>query len=189
MAQPLPLEIILPTGQPAFLNPYRGTYTTSRSYAMRMQRAFARGLSQSEARGHAPFLGLTESKWRRLRRLYIDEINQRAWALGPRRMSITRDGVRTDPRLFRSDVNYIVDLFQGGYRDPAVPSINDWETYVEWRLSERLNAIREYQDHANVTPGRQDYYARSAVWPQGGLWIAGGFNVSSAPPIEFWYYH
>lgn len=189
MATPLPPEILTPEGIPAFLNPYKGTYTTSRSYALRMQRAFARGLSQSEARGHAATGALTESQWRRLRLLYVDEINGRSWHQGPRHMNIDIEGNRNDPRIFKTDADYIVRLFDGGYRDPAVPSIGDALTYLEWRLSERLNAIIEFQDFRNPVPGRQDYYARSSVWPQGGMWIAGGLNVAAGPPLEFWYYH
>lgn len=188
MGTPLPPSIVTPDGATAYLNPYKGTYITNRSYAQRMQRGYARGLSQAEARGHTPFLGLTESQWRRLKRLYVDEINERSWPTGPARMNIGPQG-RQDPRIFKVDVVAIVDLFQGGYRDPAVPSINDWLTYTEWRLSERLNAMVEYQDYGNNIPGQQDYNMRSAVWPQGGMWLQGGLNVSSGPPIEFWYYH
>lgn len=188
MGTPLPPEIITPEGRPAFLNPYRGTYTTSRSYALRMQRAFSRGLTQSEARGHTAIGGLTESQWRRLKRLYIDEINGRSWAKGPRRMNVV-EGVRQDPRIFKQDINYIVSLFQQGYRDPAVPSISNWLTYVEWRLTSRLNAMIEFQDFGDAWPGRRDFYERSSIWPKGGMWLEGGLNVASGPPIEFWYYH
>lgn len=190
MGTPLPPSIITPEGRAAYLNPYKGTYTTSRSYALRMQRGYARGISQAEARGHTPFLGLTEAQWRRLKRLYVDEINQRSWPQAPSsRMNIDIAGNRKDPRIFKSDVMYIVDLFQGGYRDPAVPSISDWLTYTEWRLSERLNAIIQYQEFGDLTAGREDFYSRSTVWPQGGLWIQGGLRISTGPPIEFWYYH
>src|SRR5579863_9340329 len=106
---PEPLEIILPTGQTGYLNPYKGTYTTSRSYALRMQRSFARGISQSEARGHKAVGGLSESQWRRLRRLYVNKINRMAWEEGPSRMNII-GGHRQDPRIFKQDVQAIVDL-------------------------------------------------------------------------------
>lgn len=187
MTTPLPRTIILPTGQVGYLNPYKGTYTTSRSYGVRMQRGFDRGLSQQEARGQTAG-GLTEAQWRRLRRLYVDEINELSWEQGPNYMNVDIEGNRSDPRIFRSDVRAIVTLFNGGYRDPAVPSISDWQTYAEWRLAERLNAIQQYKA-GNTLPGKEDFFMRSAVWPQGGLWLEGGLRVASGPPIEFWYYH
>jgi hypothetical protein len=185
---PEPLEIILPSGQTGYLNPYKGTYTTSRSYALRMQRAFARGVSQSEARGHKAIGGLTESQWRRLKRLYVNDINRMSWEEGPPRM-YAPGGVRKDPRIFRHDVQAIVELFDQGYRDPGAPTINNWLQYAEWRLAGRLSAMRAYQEDDDPQPGRAAFFGHSQIWPKTGIWLQAGFDFASAPPIEFWYYH
>lgn len=188
MTMPSPPEIILPSGQTGYLNPYKGTYTTSRSYAMRMQRAFARGINQSEARGHKAVGGLTESQWRRLRRLYVDQINAMSWAEGPPRM-YAPGGHRQDPRIFRHDVQAIVQLYDQGYRDPGAPSINNWLQYAEWRLAARLSAMIAYQEDGDPIPGRAAFFGHSQIWPKSGVWLQAGFDFASAPPIEFWYYH
>lgn len=184
----IPASIILPTGETGYLNPYKGTYTTKRDYALRMQRGFLRGESQSVSRGHKAVGGLTESQWRRLRRLYVNEINRRTWKTGPSRMNVI-EGQRDDPRIFRQDVQYIVELFNGGYRDPNVPTIDNWLGYVEWRLAERLAATREYQDMGNATFGRADYYMRSPFWLQQGPGMFNMFDIKAGPTIELWYYH
>jgi hypothetical protein len=185
---PEPSSIILPSGQTGYLNPYKGTYTTSRSYAMRMQRAFARGINQSEARGHRAIGGLTESQWRRLRRLYVDDINRMAWEEGPPRMNAP-GGVRKDPRIFKQDVQAIQNLYDQGYRDPGAPSIDNWLAYAEWRLAGRLSAMIAYHEDSDPMPGRMAFFGHSQVWPKSGIWLQSGFDFASAPPIEFWYYH
>lgn len=185
----LPAQIILPSGQTGYLNPYKGTYSTSRSYAQRMQRGFLRGESQSASRGHRAVGGLTESQWRRLKRLYVDEINRRTWKEGPSRMNAP-GGERDDPRIFRQDVQYIVELYNEGYRDPNVPTLNNWLDYVEWRLAERLTNTRAYQDDGDPSWGSSDYYFRSTFWTQQRLGPGlGMLTVKSGPTIEFWYYH
>lgn len=51
-----------------YLNPYSGQYIRNKSYARRLQRGFARGLSQAESRGHrVSARGLSESAERRAR--------------------------------------------------------------------------------------------------------------------------
>lgn len=182
-----PATIILPNGRTGYLNPYKGTFIENRAYALRMQRGWLRGVSQSTARGQAAVGGLTESQWRRLRRLYVDEINRRTWRQGPSRMRVV-GGQRQDPRIFRTDVQYIVKLFQDGYRDPNMPTLNNWLAYTEWRLAERLNSTREYQDMGDVGTGRADFYSRSTFWfkDQG---LLGMLDVTAGPTIEFWYYH
>jgi hypothetical protein len=205
MSSPLPPSIVLPSGDTAWLNPYSNTYSPSRDYALRMQRNFARGSTQSEARGHtavAPgvpesvtrrqrFLGrygISQSQWERWRRLYIREINLRAMpGRQPQRPLTDDNGQRKDPRIYFQDILAIKQRFDQGYRDPADPDLN-WVLWIETRLGSRLNAIVQYQDFSNALPGRQDYYARNSAWPQGGTWM-GVFNIASAPPIEMWYYH
>lgn len=198
MSAPQPPEIILPSGETAYLNPYRGTYTTSRSYALRMQRGYARGLRQSESRGKPVSPGgLSESQlrrerfeqqygipyrvWERLRRKYIIELNKRSWPGGPSRMNTDDMGNRNDPRVFPSDIYAIRRLYDTGYRDPVTP-VETWEQYAEVRLSQRLNALIMYQDYNDSDPGRADYNSRSGIW-------YGAFTAASAPPIELWYYH
>jgi hypothetical protein len=185
---PEPPTIILPTGQTGYLNPYKGTYTTSRSYALRMQRSFSRGISQSEARGHRAVGGLTESQWRRLRRLYVNDINNMAWENGPSRMNII-GGHRQDPRIFKQDVAAIQNLYDQGYRDPGAPSIDNWLAYAEWRLQARLSAMIDYQEYGDPIPGRAAFFGHSTIWPKSGIWLQASFDFASAPPIEFWYYH
>lgn len=197
MATPQPPEIFLPSGERAYLNPYRGTYTTSRSYALRMQRNYARGISQGEARGHQTAGGPSESVlrrqrfeqeygipyhvWERFRRKYIKEINDRSWRGGPSTMQLNEFGNRADPRIFLSDILAIRELYDRGYRDPVTP-VDTWEQYAEVRLSQRLNALIMYQDYNDADPGRADYNNRSGIW-------YGTFSAASAPPIELWYYH
>jgi hypothetical protein len=181
-----------PEGQTLYLNPYKGTYITNRSYAMRMQRAFARGMSQSEARGHKAIGGLTESIWRRLRRDYVNEINNLTWEAAESSRMNMPGGVRDDPRIFKQDVQAIVELYQGGYRDPGMPSVDNWLQYAELRLQARLSATKAFQgigQPKDILPGKSAFYGRSSIWPKTGIWLMAGFDFASAPPIEFWYYH
>jgi hypothetical protein len=215
----LPLEIILPSGRPAWLNPYQGTYSESRNYALRMQRNYSRGISQASARGHSTTAGglsetqvrrqreqakyqdelspwqrfgigfenrygFTYNYWRKLRRRYIDEINARALPNAPSNRMIMLAGQRRDPRVFPADIAAIRQLYQSGFRDPVHSGAATWEQWTELRLLERLTAIRDYQDGADPTFGRNAYYARSDVWLSVNL--LGG---ASGPPIELWWYH
>jgi hypothetical protein len=172
MTTPLPAEIILPTGQPAYLNPYRGTYTTSRAYARRMQSNYSRGLSQTTARGHQPPEGLTEyalraqrfqqqygitySWWRKLNRKWIREIN----AMSSPSAQITPVIIATDQDAVR------------GYGIGPVPGIViPPENYTEERLAEKLYDMQQYRE-GNTVPGRQSFYTRENI-----------------RPIELWWYH
>jgi hypothetical protein len=155
-----------------------------------MQRAYNRGLSQSEARGHrrSP-AGLSESQrrrqrtlertgqtpselfgfgfqqrygfsynyWRRLRRLYINELNERR-----------SPGARMKP----SHVFDIIQMYrlQGG--DLMRPELRTWESWVEVHLGEALWATILYQDEHDSLYGSFNWSRRSAV-----------------PPIEYWFYH
>jgi hypothetical protein len=168
-------EIILPAGQPAYLNPYRGTYTTSRSYALRMQRNYGRGMSQATARGHAPFgpEGLTEYQvralrferrygfslryWRRLQRKYLRELNsQRSPAA-----QITAD-------VIAQDLGIVRQVYGNG---PVPGIVIPAENITEERLAELLYATKAYRD-GNAGPGRNDFYTRDDI-----------------RPIELWWYH
>jgi hypothetical protein len=98
-------------------------------------------------------------------------------------------GMRQDPRIFKHDVQAIVDLYQNGYRDPGSPSIDNWLQYTEMRLQARLSATIEYQEFKNAAPGREGFFGHSTIWPKRGMWLQPSFDFASAPPIEFWYYH
>lgn len=129
--------------------------------------------------------GFTYRYWRKLYRNYIQEINQRALP-NPHSnyMMIDANGRRADPRVFPSDVAAIKQLYDTGYRDPLYPDIRTWEDWIEYRLYERLDGIREFQDFHNVGPGRTEFQNRSSIWLNINL-----FGGSVGPPIELWYYH
>ena len=196
-AQP-PLEIISPEGTPLFLNPYSGTYSASRSYALRMQRNYARGITQAEARGHRPTdEGLTESQVRRVRfqerhgisyndwarfyRRYVREINRRSFPTAPGPAMVIDNGVRRDPRIFPEDIAAVRDLYNNGFRDP-VYNPGSWEEWTDQRLAERLGALVDFQDSADSAAGSQQFWGRTSAW-------IGTMGIAAAPPVEFWYYH
>jgi len=155
-----------------------------------MQRGYARGLPQGEARGKPlSARGETESQrrrriaqeqhqqtpdflfqlgfknrygfdykyWRRLRRLYINEINSR-----------TSPGAQMVPAM----IFQVKQAWGFGWRDPANPDIREWEEWVERRLAERLDDMISYQDLGDKEPGHYHWQ-----------------YVNVVPPIEFWYYH
>jgi hypothetical protein len=189
MTTPLPPEQQAPGGITTYLNPYTGKYTRSRSYALRMQRAYSRGLTQSEARGHRAVGGETETQrrrrqtrertgmtpwesfgigfqqrygfsyryWRRLRRLYVDEINRRA---------------SPGAKILPSHVSDIIQLYDMGWTDPMRPELRTWEAWVEVHLGERLWSTILYQDEGQSAYGNFNFNSRNSV-----------------APIEYWYYH
>jgi hypothetical protein len=182
-------------------NPYTGK-NVSRAYAQRMQRNYARGITQQEARGHRPgearrrreyqeefnnLYGISRAEWNRWYRVYIREMNKRSWPNGPGHMNVLPDGSRQDPRIFPQDLAAVKTAYTSGYKDPQYPDIT-WQEWIEIRLAERLDAMIAYQDFGDRGPGRDEFMGRSAAWPAGGMWT-GVFNVSTAPPIELWYYH
>lgn len=183
-----PLQIIHPNGKTIlYLNPYSGTYTASRSYGLRMQRGYARGLPQYEARGkraneariqreriqeqygQTPWerfnqsferrYGFSYSYWRYLRRKWIDEINKKT----------SKDGFG---HIKPIQVAQMIQLFQTGWRDKAFPEFTDWKPWTENALDLRLENMLAYQEDGDPLPGRGRFFARS-----------------SNPPIEFYYYH
>lgn len=177
MSSPLPPEILDPQGRTLYLNPYRQTYTANRAYAYRQQRGFARGLTQSEARGHAVRNGLTESQrrqrpsysesafafqarhgvslawWRRMRRLYINPMNAMASPGNQITLSFIDQEMQNAPTLTAVT------------QEPAGP---EW---MEQRLAERLYAMDMYRE-GNSQPGFAYFQMRT-----------------SYRPIEWWYYH
>lgn len=183
----LPATIILPSGRTGWLNPYKGTYSENKTYNQRLQRGWLRGESQSTARGHKPIGGLTESQWRRLKRLYVDEINYRTWENAPSNRMQRRGGERVDPRIFKQDIQYIVEIMDEGYRDPNQPTLDNWLEYSEFLLAIRLDAIIEFQEFNNPSPGKQNFYSRQSFWTKQGF--IGFFDITSAPTIQLWWYH
>jgi hypothetical protein len=171
MTTSLPPSIILPTGQPAYLNPYRGTYTTSRSYALRMQRGYSRGLSRQTARGHQPPGELTEyavrrqkfeqqygfsySRYRRWQRLYLREINANS-----------SPEAQITPAVLAQDVQIMRQTYGTG----IVPGIIiPPENRTEERLAAKLYDMQEYQE-GNPLPGRNDFYTREMQRPIEMYW-------------------
>lgn len=208
----LPSEIITPSGQPAYLNPYTGTYSTSRSYAMRMQRGYRRGVTQQIARGKRAGeartraqrtferYGITETErfglgferrygfsykdWRRWRRLWISEINRRTWPQARSyRMQVDELGQRKDPRIFPEDVAAVKTLYDQGYTEIGRSSPPTWQQWVETRLAERLAATIAFQDLHDRAMGQVMYNSRSQTW------ASQVFIYSTGPPIEWWFYH
>lgn len=181
MTSPAPLEIDLPGGRRGYYNPYSGRYTTSRSYAQRMQRGFARGVSQQTARGQRPAehiirrerererggvdfpfgfeqrYGFSYGYWQRLRRMGVSEINRRS-----------APGGRIEPLM----VTQVIEAWRFGWRDQNRPELTSWQMWVEVHIVERLAAQRMYQDENESGLGYYNFQLRSDV-----------------PPIEFWYYH
>jgi len=180
MTTPLPASIVSPQGQALYLNPYRGTYTTSQSYALRMQRNYSRGISQTEARGHLSPTGVSESVlraqrfqntygfsyslYRRWQRRYLRVINEtRAahYVPGQNGNPITASDLAQDIEVNRSRMG------MGPVPGIVIPP----ENYTEERLAELLYAVEEYRA-GNPVPGRTDFYTRENI-----------------RPIELWWYH
>ena len=182
-----PAQIIHPNGQTVlYLNPYTGTYTASRSYGLRMQRGYSRGLPQFEARGKpsgesrirreqaaergtTPWelfkssferrYGFSYSYWRSLRRRWVDEINRLT----------SKDGFG---HIEPVHIQQVIQLFATGWRDRQFPELDTWQAWVENSLDLRLENMIAYQEYGEINPGRQRWLSRS-----------------SNPPIEFYYYH
>lgn len=183
MTAPAPLVIDLPGGQQGYYNPYTGRYTTSKSYGLRMQRGYARGVSQQTARGKPasehiirkereqakegggidyPFnfervYGFSYGYWQRLRRMGVSEINRRS-----------APGGRIVPIM----VTQVIEAWRFGWRDINRPEITSWQMWVELHIVERLAAMRLYQDNNDSQLGSLNFRMRSDV-----------------PPIEFYWYH
>lgn len=179
MTGPLPPEIILPSGKPAYLNPYTGKYSASRSYALRMQRNYSRGLSQSEARGHRAKGGVNESQLRAQREML--QYGMKPW----QRFAITfqqRYGFsyrywRRLKRLYIDSINSMsspgqqvtpVWIQQELINEPLTGHNEDW---IEARLGEKEYDMFRYRLH-DAEPGRVHFDQRD--------------NLA---PIEWWYYH
>lgn len=172
MGTPPPPQITV-YGRPAYLNPYTGGYSPSRSYALRMQRGYARGLTQTQARrGVTLPAGYSESQVRR-ERGYSGEIQRQRFE--QRYPGITYNEYRSYQRRYGSD---IVNTRPGGISPQLIVQAKQQEAsgilppgWVENRLQERREATDNYRDGIEET-GIQDFDQRI-----------------SFTPIEWWYYH
>lgn len=178
-----PSEIILPTGETGYLNPYSGTYSTNRDYARRMQRNYTRGISQAEARGHKPniFTGETESQRRRRlaeeRGTTVQDETIIRW--NARYPGMDRNWYR---RMYSAYIREINARSSPGVRiGPDVvysqlvnaPMTGHNTEWVEERLLWRMSAMQQYQDEDSNEIGFQ-------------LFIQ---NQLDPTPPEWWYYH
>lgn len=181
MTSPLPPEITYQTGRKGYLNPYTGKYSRSRSYALRMQRNYARGMSQSEARGHRAVGGVTEAQRRREQAAAVNPSLSRSqqFALGfQQRYGFTYNYWRYLKRNYIDAINsrsspdmQITPIWiqQIIVNTPMTGLGTDW---IETRLAERLNDMIAYQDYDDRDPGGAHFAERIAY-----------------TPIEWWYYH
>lgn len=189
--QGLPFEIILPTGETGYLNPYSRTYTTKRDYARRMQRNYARGISQAEARGHRPSRLTGETESQRRRRLATEQ------GTTPYQLRIINWNLRYPgmsyswyQRMYRkyiSEINYrstavvtpsvvYAQLATSGSPNlppPGQPPTGHDEEWVENQLLWRLASMQQFQDEGENELGHALYV-----------------NIQLDPvPPEWWYYH
>lgn len=197
MTQPsLPPEIILPSGQTGYLNPYKGTYTTSRSYAMRMQRGFAAGLPQQRARGRV-LGGQTEyqqraaltqerygmSPWQRFK--LAREFKQqygfelRYWEKLRRKWvdeinSLSTGGKAPTPGARIIDPQWIADEFANARQNALILPLlgGSGKPWIERRLSENLTDMIQYRQ-GNSQPGALHFHTQP----------------HATRPIEWWWYH
>lgn len=218
MSNPLPNEIILPSGESAYLNPYTGRYSRSRQYAQRMQRNYARGISQSAARGHSSSSYGAESRARREReqQKYGDELTptQRFYLGFQQRYGFS---YRYWRKLWR---NYIAEInsralpnphsnrmivVNGQRKDPRVFPIDVAaikQLYDGGYRDPVYPDARTWEDWIELRLGErlyairefQDFHnavpGRSEYQNRSSTWLnVNLFGGSAGPPIELWWYH
>jgi len=197
MTQPPDPQIVI-DGQTLYYNPYSQAYTPSRSYGLRMQRGYARGLTQTQARRAATpraainRLGISESQYRR------QQIRQRQEELRREQEFLAGIQFRSQYGFELSYWNYlrasyvdeinqnrvegsnidviqpqsvadIIQLYNMGAVD--ITEYDTWQGWVEHRLEELMEDIRDYK-RGQYQPGQVNFYSRPAY-----------------TPIEFWWYH
>jgi len=175
-------------GVTSYYNPYTGKYTTSRAYALRMQRGYQAGLPRQKARGQRP----GEAARRRERETRETGITPRERGLLYRARFEQENGFsyaywQRLHRLFLTDLNKRVGKagrirpwmvgdvrreWERGWRDFRRPELLTWQAWVEVHLGERLWATILYQDENENAYGAFNFAMRSAV-----------------PDVAFWYYH
>jgi hypothetical protein len=94
--------------------------------------------------------GFKYSYWRKLRRLYLAELDARV-----------SPGARiTPPR-----VAAVKQAWDVGWRDETRPELNSWEEWVEQKTSERLDDTIAFQDLNDRRLGSAHFQMRSYVPP------------------------
>lgn len=165
MSSPQPSEIILPTGRPAYFNPYSGTYITNRSYALRLQRGYSQGLTRQEARGHGQHPGISERVYRA-----AQFQNRYGFALTVWERIMRNGGSRLNTML-PDELKVTPELVAYFLRNaPMTGHDADW---IIASINERIAIIHEYQA-GNIQQGT-------------GLMYFTTYDVLS--PMEWWYYH
>ena len=170
-------EIRLPDGRTGYWNPYSQAYTTSRSYAMRLQRGYAQGVSRqqarrgirswipgmSEAQNRAQAFqdkyGISYNYWRRIQRKYLTKI------------------VAMDPSIGYAEWRLII--YEDLARLQSFPAtgiigqrrMQSPEQQNEAALASKLEAMEAYR-RGDVTTGRNQFDMRVPY-----------------RPIELWWYH
>jgi len=147
-------------GVTSYYNPYTGKYTTSRAYALRMQRGYQAGLPRQKARGQRP----GEAARRR-------ERETRETGITPRERGLLYR-VGKAGRIRPWMVGDVRREWERGWRDFRRPELLTWQAWVEVHLGERLWATILYQDENENAYGAFNFAMRSAV-----------------PDVAFWYYH
>lgn len=178
MGAPLP-PILQNQDGTLYLNPYKGTYTRSRSYAQRMQRAYGRGLSQAEARGHSVSpSGQSESQIRRERWLAANAVPAwrtdvyNWWRRNGKNLQQLNDRVSPQAQITPLSVAQLAENWGRFGGDEFQPDVRTWQQWATRRLSERLDDTISYQDLGETGNGAYHHNFRSPV-----------------APIEWWYYH
>lgn len=180
-----PLEIILPATatrgpRPAFLNPYTGKYTTSRSYALRMQSGFRRGLTQNQARRGIQSVA-RESETARRRRLSLSAYGQTPWQRFnlsfEQRYGFSYSWWRYLWRKYIREINEMaspdgqITPFHIQQQRANMEITGHDDAWLEARLGEKLHDMKEYRA-GNPEDGRYNFIHRDGM-----------------EPIEFWWYH
>lgn len=174
MSSPQP-PVIYPApgehGPVLYLNPYSGTYTSSKSYGLRMQRGFAQGVPQVVARRGTMPGGVSESEQRRLRFLERWGFEERLWRRWQRLYVNEINGMASpSAQITRSHIQQVLA------NTPVTGLGVEW---VEQRLREKLADMHDFRNHRRQRgPSRSGY---QHFWQEAG--------ERMVTPIEFWWYH
>lgn len=202
IAPEIPLVIQLPSGQPAYYNPYSGTYGRNKQYAQRLQRAYRAGQTRQTGRGHTaghlteyervkataaahnqtPYQRFTRSferrwgfkysYWLYLRRHWVDEING---------MSSPNSPGKITPAMVSMELqNSGVFTLPGGFPLPSPTLLmrgpeGPVVSQGEAWIELRLEERLEDMNEyreGNKEPGHFHWMTRNAY-----------------RPVEWWYYH
>jgi len=180
---------VLPGGITQYYNPYTGNWSSNQAYAARMTRAYRRGLSQSEARGHRRTAAGSESQRRRQRireqfgmsptELFGIGFQQRYGFSYNYWRRLLRNGLRElnsrrspNARIKPQHVADVIQAYRLAGRDVLRPELRTWEAWTEVHIGEALTSTELYQDEHDNRLGAYYHSMRSSIFP-----------------IEFWFYH